>query len=458
MAGSDHFFDPIRATVRIRTEDSEESAPMFDHPEGFSRRIAVIGGGISGMSAAYYLSDQHKVTLFEAEPRLGGHARTVVAGRHGNQPVDTGFIVFNYATYPYLTRLFADLNVPVEKSEMSFAVAVDEGRVEFGLSSLRSLLAQKRNLARPAFYKMISDILRFGKTAETVVGDDDITVGALVHKMRLGRWFRDHYLLPMSGAIWSTPTEMIDTMPARALVRFFRNHALLAGAGKHQWWTVSGGSVEYVKRLEAQLSVRGCAVLKSTPLRNVKRTPLGVTVSAKGHPEQDFDEVIFACHSDQALALLGSGATKAEATALGAIAYQPNRAVLHADPGQMPKRDACWSSWNYRSQAGGIGVTYWMNRLQNIPEGDPLFITLNPTTEIVDHLIYDDVNFSHPVFDGPALRAQETLRGLQGQNSTWFAGAYNRHGFHEDGIASAMRVIRALNAPERIKGVAHADR
>ncbi|MCE8556596.1 FAD-dependent oxidoreductase [Ruegeria pomeroyi] len=418
---------------------------MLDQTQGPRRKIAIIGGGISGLSAAYYLSVTHDVTLYEAAPRLGGHARTVMAGRNGDQPVDTGFIVFNYATYPYLTRLFRELDVPVIKSEMSFCASIDDGRLEYGLNNLRTMTAQKRNLFRPQFHKMIADIIRFGKRAEAAATDDEKTIGELVDELGLGRAFRDHYLMPMCGAIWSTPVDDVDAFPAKSLVQFFRNHALLAGTGQHQWWTVKGGSIEYVRRLEAALRARGCEIQTDAPILRVLRQAGGVQVVAQGQAVRGFDDVILACHSDQALAILGSDATAAETAALGAIRYQPNTAVLHCDEGQMPRRRKCWSSWAYRSQDGGVGVTYWMNRLQSIPESDPLFVTLNPTRPIPDDKLYDRVEFAHPVFDKAALRAQRQIRAMQGQNNTWFAGAYNRHGFHEDGIASAMRIVRMMN-------------
>lgn len=418
---------------------------MFDCQPLLRKRIAIIGGGISGLAAAYYLSPHHDVTVFEADNRLGGHARTVTAGLRGDQPVDTGFIVFNYATYPNLTRLFSDLDVPVTRSDMSFGASIDGGRVEYGLGSLSGLLAQRRNLVRPRFHGMVADILRFGKHAEAAAKDDGKSIGELVEELKLGSWFRDYYLMPMCGAIWSTPVDDVDRFPARSLVRFFRNHALLAGSGKHQWWTVKGGSVEYVRRLQDSLRVRGVRIRNNAPAVGLTRDADGADLCIAGQDEQRFDEVILACHSDQALAILGADARPAERAHLGAIRYQSNSAVLHRDPAQMPKRRACWSSWAYRSQDGAIGVTYWMNRLQNIPESDPLFVTLNPSSEIPEDMVYDRKDFAHPVFDGPALRAQRGLRDIQGENHTWFAGAYNRHGFHEDGIASALRITRRLN-------------
>ncbi|WP_270725135.1 NAD(P)/FAD-dependent oxidoreductase [Shimia sp. Alg240-R146] len=418
---------------------------MFDQTHGGRKKIAIVGGGISGLSAAYYLSPNHDITLFEAAPRLGGHARTVLAGKNGDQPVDTGFIVFNYVTYPFLTRLFRDLDVPVIKSEMSFGASIDDGRLEYGLNTLRAILAQKRNIFRPQFYKMIADIVRFGHRAEAAAQDPDKTIDELVTELRLGKWFRNYYLMPMCGAIWSTPVSDVGQFPAKSLVQFFRNHALLAGMPEHQWWTVKGGSIEYVRRLETALVARGCTLHKQAPVTSVTRGPFGVKISAQGHASETFDEIILACHSDQAMTILGADATSAEQDALGSVRYQTNKAVLHCDANQMPKRKQCWSSWAYRSQDGDIGVTYWMNKLQAIPESDPLFVTLNPSKEIPEAKIYDSVEYAHPIFDGAALKAQQTIRDMQGHNRTWFAGAWNRHGFHEDGIASAMRIVDEIN-------------
>lgn len=380
----------------------------------------------------------------------------MLAGKNGDQPVDTGFIVFNYVTYPYLTRLFRDLDVPVIKSEMSFGASINDGQLEYGLNTLTAILAQKGNLLRPQYFKMIADILRFGKRAEAAARDDDKTIGELVDELGLGSWFRNNYLMPMCGAIWSTPVAEVDRFPAKSLVQFFRNHALLAGSGEHQWWTVKGGSIEYVRRLEAALVARGCTLRTNMPVEQVQRDDFGVHIQTGDAQRATFDELILACHSDQTLKILGANATKAEASALGSIRYQANKAVLHCDTGQMPRRRACWSSWSYRSQDGDIGVTYWMNKLQGIPESDPLFVTLNPSKPIHSEAVYDEVQFHHPVFDKAALKAQQDIRQMQGQNHTWFAGAWNRHGFHEDGIASAMRIVRALTNTQQLKGMDHA--
>lgn len=411
-------------------------------------RIAVIGGGISGMAAALMLQPGADVTLYEAEPRLGGHARTVIAGRNRDQPVDTGFIVFNYATYPHLGRLFRELEVPVARSDMSFGVSIDGGRIEYALRTVSSLFAQRPNLLRPGFLRMLRDIDRFNRRAAATARDGQ-TVGQLVDTLGLGDGFRRHYLRPFCGAIWSTPELDVDAVPASMLVRFFGNHGLLGLTGQHQWWTVKGGSIEYVKRLRQRLETEGVRVLERTPVRGVVRDEAGALVHAAEAEPVRFDQVVFACHADQALGLLDRP-TAAEQRLLGAIRYRANRAVLHRDPSQMPKRRACWSSWVYRTSGtpgDGIGVTYWMNRLQNIPEADPLFVSLNPVGPIPDALVQDEVVFRHPMFDAPALRAQAGLAAIQGQNRTWFAGAYLRNGFHEDGIASALRVARLMQVP-----------
>ena len=424
----------------------------FDFPRENRPSVAVIGGGISGIAAAYLLAPQAQVTLIESQPRLGGHARTVLAGLHGDQPVDTGFIVFNYVNYPHLTRLFQDLDVPVEKSDMSFGASIDNGRIEYALASLGSLVGQKRNLLRPGFYRMVRDILTFNARAESVVAQHDITTGELIDHLGLGPWFEQYYLLPICGAIWSTPTNGIRDFPARSLVRFFSNHALMSAKGQHQWWTVKGGSMQYVQRLESALMALGVTIRTNTPVTSVDRRAGGATVMTDGQAPETFDHVVFACHSDDALHMLADPSA-GETRALSALRYQDNDVILHADTRQMPRRRACWSSWVYQSTTAGdqhgIGVTYWMNRLQNIPQSDPLFITLNPQSQIDERLVYDVNRFRHPVFDSAAIAAQADVAALQGQQNTWYAGAYLRHGFHEDGFASAHRVARGYAAQAR---------
>ncbi|RWR05593.1 FAD-dependent oxidoreductase [Sinirhodobacter populi] len=437
---------PVRLRNPEQTEIKEADLP-FDLTRGAPQKIAIIGGGISGLSAAWLLSGHHQVTLYEASPRLGGHARTVMAGRRGDVAVDTGFIVFNYANYPHLTALFRDLDVPVQRSDMSFGVSLGNGRVEFALRSANALFAQRSNLLHPGFHRMIRDILRFNaQAAHAAEGRADLTIEGLIAKLGLGARFRDHYLYPICGAIWSTPAHDIGAFPAETLLRFLGNHALMSKGGQHQWWTVTGGSVTYVNRLAAALAARGVALRPATPVRAVSRSGAGVTVQTQGVGES-FDHVIFACHADQALALLADPSAE-EIAALGAVRFQDNRAVLHSDPVVMPRRRACWSSWIYRAddpRAGrAVGVSYWMNRLQSLPEDDPLFVSLNPGAVIDPARIYDETTFRHPVFDQAAIDAQARLRAMQGARQTWFAGAWLRNGFHEDGFASAARIARQL--------------
>jgi predicted NAD/FAD-binding protein len=300
---------------------------------------------------------------------------------------------------------------------------------------------------RPGFIRMVRDILRFNAKAEGLAKDDGITIGELMAELKLGDWFQRYYLMPLCGAIWSTPPSEISSFPARALLQFFRNHALLSPSGQHQWWTVEGGSVEYVRRLEHHLRGRGVAIRTGTPVQSVVRDGTQSRVLSTAGSQRPFDQVIFACHPDQALRILAQP-TPQEHAALSAIRFQDNQMILHRDTSQMPQRRAVWSSWVYKADTTrpepAIGVTYWMNRLQNIPESDPLFVSLNPSQPVPDHLIYDQHAFRHPVFDAPALAAQRRLIDMQGQNNTWFAGAYTRHGFHEDGFASAARIARLM--------------
>lgn len=420
----------------------------FEQGAGLPRKIAVIGAGISGMGAAHVLADQHNVTLFEAEGRLGGHARTIMAGKSGDQPVDTGFIVFNKVNYPNLVALFDRLDVPITKSDMSFGASIDGGRLEYSLRSVDALFAQRRNLARPAFLAMVRDILKFNANALEMSQDRSLTVGQLLERLGTGAWFRDYYLLPFSGAIWSTPKEKIMDFPAYAMVQFFENHALLHHTGQHQWYTVKGGSVEYVRRLEAGMRRKGVEIRLGAAVQAVERSGGAVRIKLHGADWEAYDDVVFATHSDDTLALL-SDPSELESRALGAIAYQPNEVVLHADSSVMPKRRKTWSSWVYTEaqgqEPGQIDLTYWMNSLQPIPQDDPHFVTLNSRRPIREDLIYDQATFRHPVYDTGALIAQAQLREANGARSTWFCGAWMRNGFHEDGLSSALDVVEGMN-------------
>ena len=420
----------------------------FETPAHPPRRIAVIGGGISGMSAAHFLAPNNHVTLFESANRLGGHARTVLAGKRGDQPVDTGFIVYNRVNYPHLVRLFEKLDVPVAPSNMSFGVSARGGQLEYALNNLDSLFAQRRNIVSPPFLRMLSDILHFNKNAAKVM-QAGMTIGQLLQSLGTGPYFRDYYILPFSGAIWSTPTMGILNFPADALVQFFQNHHLMQLSGQHQWYTVRGGSVQYVQRLQNELARQGVDLRLNSPVQGIQRSAGGVQVRVLGGEWQAFDEVVMAAHSDQSLALL-SDADANESAALGAVRYQPNEMVLHADARMMPKSRKCWASWSYVEGANGpqdkIDLSYWMNSLQPIPHDDPLFVTLNSTKSIREDLIYDSETFHHPVYDVAALAAQKTIAATNGARNTWFCGAWMKNGFHEDGISSAWDVAKAISA------------
>lgn len=405
------------------------------------------------MGAAYRLAATHRVTLYEAEARIGGHARTRIAGKRGDQPVDTGFIVFNYPNYPHLTTLFEELDVPIAPSDMSFGASIDGGRIEYGLKNLGTVLTQRINIARPGFLRMIRDILHFNKHALSRAQGGAMTIGELLTELGTGAWFRDYYLLPLSGAIWSSPTEKIMEFPARAMLQFFENHALLNYTGQHQWYTVDGGSIEYVRRLRAAMEAAGVEIRQGSPVAGVRRTPAGAEVRAAGDEWRGFDKVVLATHADQALRLL-SDASGVERTALSGLRTHPNRAVLHADTSVMPRRKKAWASWVYTEAPGKkdqtIDLTYWMNSLQPIPMDDPMFVTLNSTRPIREDLIYDEVDFRHPVYDLAAFAAQDTVRSIQGQNRTWFCGAWMKNGFHEDGLASAMDVVRGIETDRAV--------
>jgi predicted NAD/FAD-binding protein len=399
------------------------------------------------MAAAHLLAKTNAVVLYEAEPRLGGHARTIIAGRRKDQPVDTGFIVFNHVNYPHLVRLFDALGVPTTKSSMSFGASIRGGRLEYGLASVDAIFAQRKNALDPRFLRMLSDIVHFNRNAEAVATDATMTIAELLGRLRTGSWFRDHYITPFSGAIWSTPTSGILDFPAQALVRFFRNHALLGYEGQHQWYTVRGGSIEYVSRLQGAMTAQGVDIRTASPIAGVMREAGSVQVRTVGGEWEMFDDVVFACHSDQALRVL-SDATPHESQSLSAIRYQPNEAVLHADASLMPKSRKVWSSWSYVEPKSGAGdridLTYWMNSLQPIPEDDPLFVTLNTSRAIREDLIHDVTTFHHPVFDVAAFAAQDRIRLMNGAQNTWFCGAWMRNGFHEDGFASAVDVVQAM--------------
>ena len=411
--------------------------------------IAIIGAGISGLGAALILQQKYAVTLYEAEPRLGGHARTrTVTGPDGSPiPVDTGFIVWNRRNYPQLGGLFDFLKVPTHASDMSFAVSIRNGWLEYGTQSLAAALAQKRNLVRPRFAGMLRDIFRFNAQAVAILDDGRaLTLGEYIDELHLGDWFRRYYLFPMGGAIWSCPPAAMLGFPAKTFVQFFHNHGLLSTKGQPQWHTVTGGSQAYVTRLRAALT--GTTITAGHAVTRVRRTTEGVEVRDSSGAVSRFDQVVLACHADTALSLLETP-TADEQRILGAFQFQTNEAYLHRDTTLMPQRRAAWASWVYRlnettDNRPAISVSYWMNRLQGIDARVPLFMTLNPERPPQADLIEDHHTFSHPVFDQVAVRSQDRLPRIQGVDRVWFCGAWQRYGFHEDGLWSAVCVGAGL--------------
>ena len=413
-------------------------------------KIAIIGAGISGLGAAWLLQrGGHNITLYEANDYLGGHSRTIdVNTPEGSLPVDTGFIVFNYRNYPNLTGLFEACGVPVMKSDMSFGASIANGWMEYGTQKASNVFTHKRNLLRPAFWKMIADILRFNKQAHRYIeADPSVSLGDVLHALKMGDWFTRYFLLAMGGAIWSTPLSQMLAFPARSFIRFFDNHGLLTVNDQPQWYTVQGGSREYVKRVSANLAdhIRlNCGVSKVT------RSTDHVTLHDVTGDAQTYDQVIFACHSDQALALI-ENPNDAERKLLGNVRYQPNDIIVHSDISFMPKRKGAWASWVYLSDEKedknpSVCLSYWMNRLQNLATQTPIIVTLNTSRQPDPALVHDRHRFDHPVFDEAAIRAQAALAEIQGTDRLWFCGAWQRYGFHEDGLQSAVKVAEALGA------------
>jgi len=409
--------------------------------------IAIIGTGISGISAAYLLHKQHIITVYEKAAEIGGHTRTRIV-RYGKMdiPVDTGFIVFNYKNYPNLTALFKHLDIAVKKSNMSFGVTDTQNNLEWSAQNLNGVFGQRGNLARPDFYHFLLAVLRFNRTAvREAARHPRMKLGELIEHMQLGEWFARYYILPMGGAIWSCSLPAILSFPAKTFVDFFEAHGLLSVTGQPQWYTVTGGSHEYIKRLTAPFIDRirtDCAAL------SVTRSGGKVQIRDARSETLAYDHVICASHADQTLAIL-SDATAEERSTLAPFKYQKNTAILHRDASLMPSRKRCWASWIYHAadaEQASISVTYWMNQLQSIDDKYPLFLTLNPQRPLIPELIFDTHEFEHPIYSADAIAAQSRLPLLQGKQHTWFCGAYHCNGFHEDGLTSAVSVARQLGA------------
>jgi len=420
--------------------------------------VAIIGSGIAGLSCAWFLRHDYDVTVFESDAHIGGHANTVWVDEGDRKvPVDTGFMVFNQVTYPHLTRLFRLLDVPIKPTDMSFSVRHGPRVVEYRGSDFNTLFAQRRNLFRPSYYRLLWQIDRFNREAVAALEDpsiDDVTLAEYVAWRGYGADFLQLYLVPMSSAVWSTPPEKMLRFPAATLLRFFHNHGFLGMHTQHPWWTIEGGSRAYVERLTADFQRR---IFTRCPVHRVRRTNLGVTVETPGG-SGNYDHVIFACHPPAALKLLGDEASDSERRVLSAFKYQANAATLHTDVSVMPRRQLAWSAWNYRVEAAGdpraplppvtVSTHYWMNRLQGVSDRQQYFVSLNADRLIDASRVLCQLRYEHPLFDLGARRAQGEIGELNRQAllGTWtfFAGAWQCYGFHEDGIASAVELCRML--------------
>jgi predicted NAD/FAD-binding protein len=426
--------------------------------------LAIIGTGIAGLGCAHFLHRHFDLTLFEQADYAGGHTNTVTIDEPGSAtapgrtsptrkvPIDTGFMVFNQVTYPHLTRLFTQLSVPIKKTDMSFSVRHADTGLEFAGSSLNHLFAQRRNLFRPRFYRMLAAVNRFNSEAVAALDDpatQNETLGAYVRRRGYGEDFFNLYLVPMSSAVWSTPPDQMLAFPATSLLRFFHNHGFLGLSTQHQWWTVDGGAKTYVEKITVPFRDR--LRLRQAATR-VIRTPRGVTVMTSAGEAQNFDHVILACHGDQSLRLLVNP-TPGENRLLSEFHYQPNVATLHTDASVMPRTKLAWSAWNYEinhDPAGAVSTAthYWMNKLQGVSDRENYFVTINRPESIDPARVLRRIDYEHPLFSLGAVRAQTEIPALNATardtTHTYFAGAWQRYGFHEDGLLSAVRLSEQL--------------
>lgn len=418
------------------------------------KRVAVIGSGISGLSAAWLLSKTMHVTVYESSNRLGGHSNTVmVQGESGEVAVDTGFIVYNERNYPNLVALFKNTGIATQESSMSFAVSLGGGKMEYSGSGLNGLLGQRSNIIRPHFWIMVRDVLRFYREAPQVLKSKNSsheTLGDYLYINGYSETFVNDHLLPMGAAIWSANAQEMREYPLHAFVRFFVSHGLLNLNDRPQWRTVTGGSRRYVERLAQDISGD---IRINTEVMSIKRHDGEIVVTDSTGNCENFTDIVIATHADQALNML-KDASLDERELLSAFDYTQNTAVLHSDPALMPKRKRTWSSWNYIGENNtaddqALCVTYWMNELQNIDPTNPLFVTLNPTREIAEKHIIQTIQYKHPLFNSRALKAQQDLWQLQGVRNTWYCGAYFGYGFHEDGLQAGLAAAENLAGVKR---------
>jgi predicted NAD/FAD-binding protein len=406
-------------------------------------RIAIIGSGISGLTAAYLLHKDHQIDVYEQNDYIGGHTNTVDIELQGNNyPVDTGFIVFNQKTYPNFVRLLKKLGVVWKDSNMSFSVHCDRTGLEYSPTSFGTLFAQRRNAIRPLFWRMVWDIFRFRRNYESILkGPTDITLMELLEKEQYCRYFRDYFIIPMGAAIWSADPELFGQIPARFFVRFFHNHGFLNIRNQPQWLTIQNGSRQYVNALTAEFRNQ---IHLNCPVLSIRRLSKQVLVQTANGTEESYDQVIIATHSDQALKLL-SDPSKKERDILRAVPYKDNTAVLHTDINLLPRIKKTWASWNYRipeKPQASVILTYNMNMLQGIEAPETFCVTLNSKQEIDLKQILYEVEYAHPVFTNESVRAQSMHKEISGVNRTHFCGAYWGNGFHEDGVNSALVVCR----------------
>ncbi|UTW04339.1 FAD-dependent oxidoreductase [Amphritea atlantica] len=418
------------------------------------KKIAVIGSGIAGLSCAWLLNKAHRVTLYEKDDRLGGHSNTVSFDLDGTRvDVDTGFIVFNPVNYPNLVKFFEHINLPTCETDMSFAVSVDSGRLEYSGSGLGGLFAQKRNLLNPAFWLMIKDLMKFYRNADSMMTDAslaDVSLGELLNRLGYGDRFIYDHLLPMGAAIWSTPVQQMLEYPALSFLRFCQNHGLLQVNDRPQWHTIPGGSIGYVSKIAAALEGK---VRINSRIHKVIRRPDGIIIEDLHGVREHYDEVVLACHADQALALL-QDPTEQEKQLLSSFPYQRNRALLHLDQSLLPRNKKVWSSWNYMASGSArderqVSVSYWMNRLQPLATEQPVIVSLNPLKEPAADKLIRSFFYDHPAFGQDSLINQQKLWSLQGQQNTWFCGAWFGYGFHEDGLQSGLAVAEQLGGIPR---------